>query len=282
MTSAATGRLLASIARDLSAQEVVFPTCFNVTLQLHQLLRDPDLAIPDLAKLLVAEPVICAKLINLANSAANAPSRPITDVASAITRVGLQTVRTVAFVVSLEQMRRSRHLVPYQDFSNRIWEHSLYVAVLAAALAKRGGKVKPDEALFVGLVHDVGAFYLLFRGAEDAELAADREALETLVKDWHDDIGHALLSAMGQPDVVLDAVQQHEAVALSDRLDTLTQVIAVADALGHRRHTWRISAGEAGRSREVENFFDIAAQEEIYTAADTALEDLKSALGAAR
>ena len=42
------------------------------------------------------------------------------------------------------------------------------------------------------------------------ELIEDRHELNQMLVQWHDNIGHALLSAMGQSDELLAAVQEHE------------------------------------------------------------------------
>ena len=56
-----------------------------------------------------------------------------------------------------------------------------------------------------GLVHDLGVFYLMSRAANFPEVANNRPELHALLVDWHDNIGHALLSALGLPESVVTA-----------------------------------------------------------------------------
>jgi HD-like signal output (HDOD) protein len=77
-------------------------------------------------------------------------------------------------------------------------------------LARRIAKINGDEAMFAGLVHDLGVFYLMSRAATFPELVNDKVELHALLVGWHDNIGHALLSALGSPESVLVAVQEHE------------------------------------------------------------------------
>jgi HD-like signal output (HDOD) protein len=74
----------------------------------------------------------------------------------------------------------------------------------------RLAKINGDEAMFAGLVHDLGVFYLMSRAANFPELVNDKVELHALLVGWHDNIGHALLSALGSPESVLVAVQEHE------------------------------------------------------------------------
>ena len=95
MANAITFKILEDIAKDLSGSEITFPTFLDITFQVHTALKDPNLSVEQLAKLVGAEPLMSAKIIRMANSAALNPSgREIADVKSAIIRVGMEAVRT--------------------------------------------------------------------------------------------------------------------------------------------------------------------------------------------
>jgi HD-like signal output (HDOD) protein len=114
------------------------------------------------------------KVIRLANSAAiNRSGRPIVDIRSAIGRVGMEAVRTVSFAVAMEQLLSSKKMAAFQTLSRRLWEHTMHVAALSRVLARRLTRVNVDEALFAGLVHDIGVFYLLSRAVNFPELVAE-------------------------------------------------------------------------------------------------------------
>ena len=101
MASAVTFKILEDIARDLSGSEIIFPTFLDITFQVRAALKDPNLNIEQLSKLVGAEPLMSAKIIRMANSVAMNPSgREVADVKSAIVRVGMEAVRTVAFAVA--------------------------------------------------------------------------------------------------------------------------------------------------------------------------------------
>jgi HD-like signal output (HDOD) protein len=232
---------LKKIAHDLSREDIVFPTCFHITLKVRDLLRDPEIGIDKVATALLAEPVISAKLIRLANSAAMMPSGggEVRDVKAAITRVGLKTVKSVSFSVAMEQLVRSKHMAAYTDLSKEIWEHSILTAALARQLAKHSKRVKPDDAFFTGLVHDIGAFYLLFCASQDAELSGSRERIMELVVHWHDGIGSALLDALGQqPEEMLQAVQDHESPEPIKQLLSLSEILRAANRIANMHTRW--------------------------------------------
>jgi len=233
-------KLLERIAADLSRGDVVFPTCFDITLKVRDMLRDPEIDLGKVSRILQAEPVISAKLMRMANSAALASSgSQVRDVSAAIMRLGLDAVKSAAFGMAIEQLSKSKHMSAYVDISSNIWQHSILVAALARRLAQHFKYRKLDDAFFAGLVHDIGAFYLLYYACEDAELSHDREAMLELMIGWHDGIGHALLDALGQSsDELLTAVQDHESRDPIDNVRELPSLLRLANRLANSQVAW--------------------------------------------
>src|SRR5574343_1528929 len=240
MSNPITFKILEDIARDLSGDEITFPTFLDITFQVRSALKDPNLSIEQLAKLVGAEPLMSAKIIRMANSVALNPSgREIADVKSAIVRVGMEAVRTVSFAVAMEQLLKSKQMQPFEDISQRLWVHTSHVAALCRVLAKKLAKINGDEAMFAGLVHDLGVFYLMSRAANFPEFLNDKAELHALLVGWHDNIGHALLSALGSPESILEAVQMHETDREITAVKKLSDVLYVANKIANRSASWR-------------------------------------------
>lgn len=238
MNNTSAAHLLQQIAQELSGTDVIFPTSFDLTLRVQTLLKNPDTSIKQLAGLIRTEPLMSAKVLAYANSAAVRAFGPeIADLSQAIQRIGTDAVRTVSYTLAVEQIIRSKHMQPFQDLSHAIWEHSLCVAALARLLARRQ-RMNPEKAFFLGMIHDIGAFYLLFRCTLDPALAGNRPELLEMVFQWHDGIGHALLSAMGQMEDILVAVQDHEAATTITSLSSWTAILVSADCLAKEIRDW--------------------------------------------
>lgn len=281
MSNATTFKILEDIARDLSGDEITFPTFLDITFQVRTALKDPNLSVEQLAKLVGAEPLMSAKIIRMSNSVALNPSgREIADVKSAIVRVGMEAVRTVSFAVAMEQLLKSKQMHPFEDISKKLWEHSSHVAALCRVLARKLAKINGDEAMFAGLVHDLGVFYLMSRAANFPEIANDRPELHALLVDWHDNIGHALLSALGLPESVVTAVQEHETDRPITEIKTLSEVLYVANKIANRSACWRDTSlsGEVDTSM-LDEIFDPAMLAEIIEESQEEVQSLKSALG---
>lgn len=225
-------RFLAHLAADLSKGEISFPTFIDATVKVRLALNNPNVDAERLAQVVSAEPLLSAKLVRLANSAAlNPGGRPVGDVKSAVMRVGFAAVRTLAVSVAMEQLLASKDLEAWFDKARDIWLHSVDVAAVAWVLARRFGRLNPDEALFAGLVHNIGHFYLLSRAVRYPELAAAPEELDALLHEWHAGVGHAVLDTLGLPEDVLRAVAEHESEEARVPPRDLTDVLVLANQL---------------------------------------------------
>ena len=280
--SSATFKILEDIAKDLSGDEITFPTFLDITFQVRTALKDPNLNVDQLAKLVGAEPLMSTKIIRMANSVELNPSgREIADVKNGIIRVGMEAVRTVSFAVAMEQLLKSKQMQPFEGISKRLWEHTAHVAALARVLARKIARINGDEAMFTGLVHDIGVFYLMSRAAGFPELVADKAELHALLVDWHDNIGHALLSALGSPESVLGAVQEHENPREIKEIKTLSDVLYVANKIANRSSCWRDPEFACAVDTSVlDSLFDAETLAGIIAESEEEVASLKAALGA--
>jgi len=202
-------RMLEDIAAEL-AGDIQFPTCFDVAVRLRRLLNDPEVSLEKIALAISADPLISSKLLALANSAAFCGGQPLRDIRGAIQRLGLEAVRTTSLAIAMKQMLQSRDLVGFDELARRLWQHSLHSAAAASLLAGKMTRIRPDEAFLAGMVHDIGAFYMLYRATRYPELVARPESLKYLVAQWHESIGISVLDALGLPEDMVEAIRDHD------------------------------------------------------------------------
>ncbi len=203
-------QMLEDIAREL-AGDVVFPVAFSTTLRVRKELQDPDLSIERVASLVSIDPLVVAKLMSLANSVLySRDGQPVRGLPGAIQRLGLQLVRTTALAIAMAQLLRSKEMVSFVALAQALWVHSVKTAVAARVIARTHTRLNPDEALLAGLVHDLGAFYMLYRAAQYAELRARPDTLKYVILEWHESIGVSLLNALGLPEEVVTAATDHD------------------------------------------------------------------------
>lgn len=232
-------QMLEDIARELSGKPV-FPTCFDPVIKLRKALDDPQIGLTEIANLLALEPLVSTRILALANSAMYRPDdREIRDLRNAVGRLGLNLVRTTALAIAMKQLMLMRDVVAFQEQTNRLWEHSLRTASAAYVLARDLSRINPDEAMLAGMVHDIGAFYMIYRAAQYEELVLRPESTRHLVVRWHESIGHALAIALGLPESIAGAILDHDQHRpFPETPRTLSDIVYLANLVAGGRFEW--------------------------------------------
>jgi HD-like signal output (HDOD) protein len=197
---------LGKLATEVSKGTVDLPCFPDVVVRIRQALADPANTPEKTVAIVGNEPRLAARLLQMANSAAfNATGRPLTDLRSAITRLGQQLVQSAAVGYAVQQMKYAGPLRPIAKPLTELWRESISVASISQAVATRTA-VSPDEAFLTGLLHGIGRLYIMVRAmGRTAEFGSD-QAFFDLVSDWHASIGKAVLENWGFAEEMCAAV----------------------------------------------------------------------------
>lgn len=194
------------IALQASKGELTFPANVKATLKLQEALDDPDCHIEAAARMVMAEPLLSARVVALANSAAyNRSGNEIANVRAAVSRLGFATLKSMVASVIVRQLGSQITDPALKRQADQLWLHSAHVASLAQVIAKRVSKVDPETALFAGIVHQVGGFYLLSRAHEFPGLLDD--GADEWLEHGEVAIGRGVLRRLDVPKPVMDAIE---------------------------------------------------------------------------
>ena len=232
-------QMLEDIAQEL-AGNVVFPTSFDAALRLRKELQNADLPTARIATIVGFEPLVASKLLTLANSTIYSPDgTPAKDLRAAIARLGVDLVRTTALGIAMNQLLRSKDMVSFADLAQALWEHSLKTAAAARIVARTHTKIKPDEAMLAGLVHDLGAFYMIYRAAQYPELRSRPDTVRYLIVEWHESIGVTLLSSLGMAEYIVNSTVDHDQPKVVPEVPrTLDEIVFVGNILAGGHADW--------------------------------------------
>src|SRR6185369_16799685 len=90
-----------------------------------------------------------------------------------------------------------------------------------------------------GLVHDLGAFYMLYRAAHYPELRARPDTMKHLIMQWHESIGVSLLSALGMSEEIVNATIDHDQPRSAPVIvRTLADIVYVGNVLAGAHLEW--------------------------------------------
>lgn len=224
-----TQRYAEAIEKELAQGRLNFPTALDVSLRIKRLADDPDATLAQIARVVQAEPLLSAKVVRMANSVALNPyGTAITSVSDAVRRIGLATLRCLAFAVSAEQVAQDQRSRGMRLLASGLWMHSLEVACWAYALARKLRVVPPDTALFAGMMVNIGQFFLLARAADFPELEADMPILAEFVETWNEPVTRALLEALDMPEDILEAFNYDDPYGGSWPPKRLSDILFVA------------------------------------------------------
>ncbi len=225
---------LQKLASEVSEGSIDLPCFPEVVIRISTALADPKTTSDHVVTIVGAEPRLAARILQTANSAAfNTSGKPLTDLRSAITRLGHQMVHGTAMSYAMQQMKNEASLRSIAQPLTELWSKSIAVASICRIVARRT-KVNADEAFLTGLLHGIGNLYIMARAA--TQPAGLGSSWLDLLAGWQASIGKAVLESWGFVEEMCDAVGEqadherrwkHEA-ALSD---VLIASLVLADAL---------------------------------------------------
>ena len=199
---------LKSIATQASRGELSFPTNVDATLKLQRALNEPDCHTDMAARLVQAEPLLAARTVAIANSVAyNRAGHDVTNVRAAVQRVGFRTLGALAASVIVRQLASGIGDPALRARADALWIHSAHVAALSQVIARRVSCVDPETAMFAGIVHEVGGFYLLSRAGEFPGLLDGEGGFEEWIEHGQVAIGRGVLLKLGVPVPVMGAIE---------------------------------------------------------------------------
>lgn len=230
------------IAAQAVRGEITFPTSVNAVLRLQQALDNPDCHIDEAIRLVLAEPQLAARTVAMANTAAcgGSSSLPVTNVRTAVSRIGYRRLQALVASLVVRQFGNRIKDPQLRAKAEQLWEHTTHMAALAYSLARRVTGVNADTALFAGIVHEVGAFYLLARADEFPGLLDDD------ADNWgalcEDVVSAEVMKKLSIPPAVADAIADMRGgwlnmppATLLDTLLMANQYAPVASPLDSRR-----------------------------------------------
>lgn len=155
----AADELKTQVLKRVASDQLTLPAMPMVAVKALQVLRSRGASLQAAAAVLENDPLVSARVLRIANSAAYATRESALSVAQAVARLGATSLETVLVEVSASGVFASRN----KDINaacRRLWEHSLATAVLARDLATAVfgtvGQEFAQAAFLAGLLHDIG------------------------------------------------------------------------------------------------------------------------------
>ena len=271
-----------ALAAELSKGKVDLPSFPDIALRVRQVLADENVSQDKVVRVVGSEPALAARLMQISNSAAlNFSGKPITELRTAIARMGFNMVRSAAIAFAMSQLKKVDSLKGLEKPLDDLWKRSAAVAAMSHAVARRFSKVNPDTAMLAGLLHGIGQLYILTRSNQHPGLFADQAAYQSIVRDWHSSVAKALLENWEMTDEIVAAVSEYEDFEREnpgpvDLTDVLTVGYLLASFKEHPESI-ELNMHDVAACKRME--IDRASYEKLIDESESEIEALRQALG---
>jgi HD-like signal output (HDOD) protein/CheY-like chemotaxis protein len=240
-----------SAVRDIVGRLDKLPSIPETYFSLTRSIEDPSARTDDIARIVQRDPAMCAKVLQLVNSAYFGLSRPLSSVTHAISYLGLDLLRGLALTLNVFAATEPRP--PAGISFDKLQRASILIARVAKQIVSDSGEA--EAAFTAGLVHDIGTIILALTMPERygaiMQAAAQRGVPVHVVERemlgaTHAELGGYLLGVWGLPLPIVEAVAYHHALPTPrTRMDA-----ALAVHVGHALAVPALLGEQA--SREVE------------------------------
>ncbi|MBU8933771.1 MAG: HDOD domain-containing protein [candidate division Zixibacteria bacterium] len=193
-----------------------------------------DFSPDSLAKIILKDPSLTGKILQLANSSFYHQLSEIKTVQQAVSILGMTTVKCMALSTSVfhpDKVASETGVDPKSFFT-----YVLSIAAASEQLAKCLGHQASEEAFVAGLLTDIGVlFFLHHYPREYGEIVSGRSSAPNLVEAEreifgtdHMEVGYHLAKTWGLPDYVLKAIRGHHDISELQDSHPLTNSVSLA------------------------------------------------------
>jgi HD-like signal output (HDOD) protein len=215
-------------------EEVFTPVLPVVATEAMGVVNAPDADSQTLARCIERDQVIAARVLRMANSAFYKGMQKVTDLKTAVTRLGMKQVSSVVMGSVAKELHRSKDML-YNGMMEKLWDHALMCGVASREISAKSGFQDVETAFVAGLLHDIGKVVLLGIGSEvaqghiETEEPVTEELLMEVLAEIHCETGQDLMQKWDMHDDLTGAVAFHHEPWLAEESAKLANIVNLAD-----------------------------------------------------
>ncbi|EGM71242.1 hypothetical protein SOHN41_00976 [Shewanella sp. HN-41] len=189
------------------------PTLPEVAMRVQEVVGRSDASLKQVAEVIGQDAAISARIIKVANSALYSRGIPAESINSAVSRIGLIQIKSIATSVAMEQLFISTNEMVW-EVMDEVWRTSIDVTAAACAMLQLYNKRRPSSGLnfdtltLAGLVHNIGALPVLTEAEAHPELFTSIDQLRALVRKMQGPLGRAVLKSWDFAPEVMEVVER--------------------------------------------------------------------------
>ncbi len=185
-------KLVQDITQLFKSNAVTLPSLPEIALHINAELNNSNLGTTRLAQIIQMDPIITARIVQVANSAMYGSGQKIDSIQTAIARIGLDSIRNIVMGVVLRDLFMPNTELVVNKMT-QFYEHSIRTGVICYELAKQVPGFQPERAFLFGLLHDIGIIPILVVADTRDDLAHKAGNLEIVIDQLKSYIGGMVL-----------------------------------------------------------------------------------------
>lgn len=196
--------------------------------RLFDLIDDPEASLSQFAEIVELDPVLSARILRLANSAAYRSRGGVASATRAVMMLGSSAVQAIVAAAAFPLLSDGVDLGP-----DSFWAHAMEVGAAASTIAPEL-EVGVGDAFTAGLLHDIGAVLLHLRNADVYAAVVEGGPERLLEREGeafgvaHPEAGSHAVAKWGFPKALVEAVRDHHLPLLG--ASRLTKAVAIGES----------------------------------------------------
>lgn len=207
--SAARKTAFGDVIERIRKGELALPAVPSVVLAVRQKVESPSCSAQDLRETIEADAHLSAQIMRLANTAYYAGMGRVSDLQSALTRIGIREISMLVDGIFARDFYRVDHPAMRGEVEavfRHSWTRGVVMRLLAKAVTRLG--VPPEIAYISGLFCDAGA-PTLYRIVSQINPSATAAQMRGFVAEHHAQVGGAVAEVWKLPPEAVDAASRH-------------------------------------------------------------------------
>lgn len=189
------------IKSQIEADELILPTMPELALRARETAEREDVSLEEMVDIIRFDTAISARLIKVANSPLMRARTAVTDLPTAMIRLGLNFSCNLITGLAMEQLFQATTDIVDKALRT-VWTTSTAVAGRASVIARHFTHLSPDEVALAGLVHLIGALPILTFIEENLSSFSSAPQLDALIRELHPELGRRILENWGFPHTI--------------------------------------------------------------------------------
>lgn len=224
--------------RKLIDEQIDLPSPPAIAIQILNAVQQEESSLPELARIISADPALTGKLLSVANSGFYALPNEVTNVDRALSVLGTNVIKNIAlsFVIAAEFRGDKQSNFDFEYFWRRSVTSAVATELLAAQLQE-----KSDDIFVTALLHDIGVLLMyLNKGDNYIQLLQERKKNGTRLIDLeqqqfgfdHQQLGFTLITDWGLPEAITTPIYyHHNTIGAPEQHRRMAEILRIADLL---------------------------------------------------